>query len=56
MVKNSPRQPNLKVLFTSGFPARLSSGTILDDGDILLSKPYRKRELAEVLGRLLRIQ
>src|SRR5205823_4733707 len=47
-------RPKLKVLFTSGFP-----GTSLDDalklqpGDVLLGKPYRKRELAEKIREVL---
>jgi CheY-like chemotaxis protein len=42
------RQPDLRVLFTSGYAE--SAMTRLDrlrEGIVLLSKPYRKRELAE---------
>jgi PAS domain S-box-containing protein len=46
------RYPRLKVLFTSGFPGG-SLGELLDEGDILLSKPYRKRELEDLVGRVL---
>jgi hypothetical protein len=28
-------------------------GELLDEGDILLSKPYRKRELEDLVGRVL---
>jgi PAS domain S-box-containing protein len=48
------RHPHLKVLFTSGFPGgSLANGELLDEGDLLLSKPYRKRELEELVGRAL---
>ncbi len=47
-------RPDLKVLFTSGFPGTSLTGVDLEPGDALLSKPYRKRDLAnkirEVLG------
>ena len=48
------RRPGLPVLFTSGFP-----GTSQDDGiafaadDVLLSKPYRRRELARAVREML---
>ena len=42
------------MLFTSGFPGTSLTGVDLEPGDALLSKPYRKRDLAnkirEVLG------
>jgi CheY-like chemotaxis protein len=48
------RHPHLKVLFTSGFPGgSLANGELLDEGDILLSKPYRKRELEDLVGQVL---
>jgi hypothetical protein len=48
------RRPDLKVLFTSGFPGQ-STGpeTRFDDGDLLLSKPYRKRDLAKAVEEVL---
>jgi CheY-like chemotaxis protein len=42
--------PDLKVLFTSGFPG--TSGrqeTLLEPGDVLLSKPYHKHDLANAI-------
>jgi CheY-like chemotaxis protein len=48
------RHPHLKVLFTSGFPGgSLAKGELLDEEDILLSKPYRKRDLETMVGRVL---
>jgi PAS domain S-box-containing protein len=47
-------RPDLKVLFTSGFPGTMSSnGTGLEENDVLLSKPYRRRDLAEALRTML---
>ena len=41
------KRSSLKVLFTSGFPGTsLTNGAVLDEDDVLLSKPYRKDELA----------
>ncbi|MGE0565303.1 MAG: PAS domain S-box protein [Pseudolabrys sp.] len=46
--------PELKVLFTSGFPGTaLSTESVLDENDLLLSKPYRKSELAQIVRRAL---
>jgi PAS domain S-box-containing protein len=46
--------PGLKVLFTSGFPeARTSSGGWLSPDVPLLSKPYRKDELARAVRQVL---
>jgi PAS domain S-box-containing protein len=48
------RRPDLPILFTSGFP-----GTSQDDGirfeehDVLLSKPYRKQDLARAVREML---
>jgi PAS domain S-box-containing protein len=43
-------RPGLKTLFTSGFPdAALSSEGALPEGALLLSKPYRKKDLARML-------
>jgi PAS domain S-box-containing protein len=39
--------PGLRVLFTSGFPeSALGESGRISEGDLLLSKPYRKQELA----------
>jgi hypothetical protein len=47
------RWPGLKVLLTSGFPqARLGAG-FEAEGFKLLTKPYRKSELAERLREVL---
>jgi PAS domain S-box-containing protein len=47
-------RPNLKVLFTSGFPGTLlSNDPDLDVGGTLLSKPYRKFELATAVRKSL---
>jgi CheY-like chemotaxis protein len=47
-------RPDLKVLFTSGFPGNaLNSSLDLEPGDALLGKPYRKRDLAERLRQVL---
>jgi PAS domain S-box-containing protein len=52
--KAKAKYPNLRVLFTSGFPGTaLSAGAGLEDGDLLLNKPYRKRDLAEMVHRVL---
>jgi nitrogen-specific signal transduction histidine kinase/ActR/RegA family two-component response regulator len=48
------KRPNLKVLFTSGFPgASLTNGGELDQCDALLSKPYRHHDLAEAVHKIL---
>jgi PAS domain S-box-containing protein len=47
-------RPGLKVLFTSGFPdAAFDPGGALSEGSPLLSKPYRKQDLARMLGEVL---
>jgi CheY-like chemotaxis protein len=48
------KRADLKVLFTSGFlgPSR-SDGAQLDAGDVLLSKPYHKRDLAKAVEQAL---
>jgi signal transduction histidine kinase len=44
------KRPDLKVLFTSGFPRTSSDGGPAQDlGGMLLSKPYRKHELASAI-------
>jgi CheY-like chemotaxis protein len=48
------RRPELKVLFTSGFPGTSTGpGMSFDDGDVLLSKPYRKDDLAKAVAEVL---
>ncbi len=49
------RRPGLPVLFTSGFPGSLSpnGGSPLDERDVLLSKPYRRRDLARAVREML---
>jgi PAS domain S-box-containing protein len=48
------RRPNLKVMFTSGFPGTFhNKDTDLDVGGVLLSKPYRKDDLAKAVRDLL---
>jgi PAS domain S-box-containing protein len=47
------RRPSLKVLFTSGFPGTSSTNATFDEDDLLLSKPYRKRDLAQALRNAL---
>jgi len=52
--KARQKRPDLKVLFTSGFPgASLTNSGTLDPNDVLLSKPYRKHELAKALQEIL---
>jgi PAS domain S-box-containing protein len=46
-------RPDLKVLFTSGFPGTSLTGVDLEPGDALLSKPYRKRDLAKKIREIL---
>jgi hypothetical protein len=46
--------PGLKVLFTSGFTAAAASAAIEDEfGSNLLSKPYRKSDLARRVRTML---
>ena len=48
------RRPKLKVIYTSGYPADvISHGGKLDDGVVLLSKPYRREVLAQALHQAL---
>jgi PAS domain S-box-containing protein len=52
--KARAKRPELKVLFTSGFPGTSTGpGTRFDDGDVLLSKPYRKLDLAKAVAQAL---
>jgi PAS domain S-box-containing protein len=47
-------RPGLKVLFTSGFPGTEPSAAVtLEEGDELLSKPYRRKDLAKAVHRIL---
>ena len=53
-IKAKAMRSNLKVLFTSGFPGTsLSNGPMLDDGDVLLSKPYRRHDLGNAIHQML---
>lgn len=48
--------PTMKVLFTSGYSEEMfRNGPSLDDDVPLLRKPYRRRELAEMLARVLEV-
>jgi nitrogen-specific signal transduction histidine kinase/CheY-like chemotaxis protein len=52
--KARSKRPDLKVLFTSGFPGTSTGpGTRFDDGDVLLSKPYRQHDLAKAVEEIL---
>jgi PAS domain S-box-containing protein len=49
------KRPDLKVLFTSGFPGgSLARSGDYDENDVLLSKPYRQRDLARSVRDVLR--
>jgi CheY-like chemotaxis protein len=50
------KRPSLKVLFTSGFPGTSSTNATFDADDLLLSKPYRRRDLAQALRNALSAQ
>ena len=45
--------PSLKVLFTSGFPGNVAEDAWHPDGARLLSKPYRRDELARAVREML---
>ena len=50
-------RPDLRVLFTSGFPGTSTgAGMSFDEGDLLLSKPYRKDDLAKAVAAALATQ
>ena len=54
------RRPGLKVLFTSGYNSDYTENDIVDHGRVdlgvnLLRKPYRRRDLADRLHRILHI-
>jgi hypothetical protein len=45
------RWPQVRTLFTSGFPrAKLNAGSGPPEGARILSKPYRKEDLAKALA------
>lgn len=47
-------QPDLKVVFMSGFPSEAAkSNGLLDSGSVLLNKPFRKQQLADALRQVL---
>ena len=49
------RNPDIKVIFMSGYPAEASkSHDILAPGSVLLNKPFRRSELAKVVSEMLR--
>jgi CheY-like chemotaxis protein len=53
-IKARSKRSDLKVLFTSGFPGTSAAeGLSLEEGDLLLSKPYRKQELAKAIHQIL---
>ena len=53
-VKARLKRPTLRVLFTSGFPGTsIANAAKFDANDVLLSKPYRKRDLASTLRQVL---
>jgi two-component SAPR family response regulator len=44
------RRPDLRILFTSGFPGAFAKqDSELDPDDMLLSKPYRREDLARAV-------
>jgi YesN/AraC family two-component response regulator len=48
------KHPDLRVLFTSGFPGTSTGpGTRFEERDVLLSKPYRKHDLAKAVKEVL---
>lgn len=48
------RRPDLPILFTSGFPGTSQDdGIRFDEHDVLLSKPYRKKDLARAVREML---
>jgi len=53
-LKARAKRADLKVLFTSGFPGTSDRGEVsLEPNDVLLSKPYHKRELAKAIAEAL---
>jgi PAS domain S-box-containing protein len=52
--KARAKRADLRVLFTSGFPGTAAShGPQLEPGDVLLSKPYHKHDLAKAVEEAL---
>ncbi len=52
--KARAKRADLRVLFTSGFPGTAAShGPQLEPGDVLLSKPYHKHDLAKAIEEAL---
>jgi CheY-like chemotaxis protein len=52
--KARAKRADLRVLFTSGFPGTSAGhGAQLEPGDVLLSKPYHKRDLAKAVEEAL---
>jgi len=47
------RQPGIKVLFTSGYAEQTLTGKQFDEGEVLLSKPYRSSQLARAVRQVL---
>ena len=54
-MKARAKRADLKVLFTSGFlgPVQQSTAHSSSAGDVLLSKPYHKRDLAKAVEQAL---
>jgi PAS domain S-box-containing protein len=46
-------QPGLRVLFTSGFPDPTHNADIEEMGDLVISKPYLRAELADMVHKVL---
>jgi CheY-like chemotaxis protein len=48
------KRPGLPILFTSGFPGTATDGDVaFAADDVLLSKPFRSRELAQAVREML---
>jgi len=48
------KRPDLPILFTSGYPGPAQGGAIrFGEDDVLLSKPYRKQDLARAVRDML---
>jgi FixJ family two-component response regulator len=45
-------QPGLRVLFTSGFPDISLNADIEEMGDLVISKPYLRAELADMVQKV----
>jgi hypothetical protein len=54
LFKARAKRTDLKVLFTSGFPGTSNGHRAnLEPGDVLLSKPYHRHDLAKAIGEAL---